>query len=134
MKTEETGALTIDEKVRVSFKESRKPSERQIDFNNTVKLLKDAFPSEDLALGQLYTRWGRCSYIEHVLDLKDRFNEEADASKDFKASVEFCELLIPCQREVQWRIIPARFLFSDSEAQVSFRDESHDITTLCLRD
>lgn len=94
-----THTITIHRIVQTQLKQFLSQEDRQRHFNNAVMLLHDSFPKEDLSKGQLYDRWDLCNrYLQHVLNLRDCFVEEAKASEKFKAPWEFCSLLSNCQR------------------------------------
>ncbi|KAI9842890.1 MAG: hypothetical protein M1837_006722 [Sclerophora amabilis] len=85
--------------VQTQFKSFLSLEQRQKSFNSTVTLIYDVFPKEDTAKGQLYDAWDTCNrYLQHVLNLKDCFMEEMQMSKTFKAPLQFCELVVRCQR------------------------------------
>ncbi|KAI0102845.1 hypothetical protein GGR51DRAFT_562299 [Nemania sp. FL0031] len=49
--------------------------------------------------GQLYDKWAQCdALLKHVISLKDSFGDFYNSNKDFKAPLQFCQLLIECQR------------------------------------
>lgn len=85
--------------VQTQFKYFLSLEQRQKSFNSTVALVYDVFPKASGARGQLYDEWELCNkYLQHVLNLKDCFEQEIKASKAFRAPQQFCELLAHCQR------------------------------------
>lgn len=118
-----TRTIIIHRMVQTQSKQFLGHSDRQRYFNNAMLLLHGAFPSEDLAKGQMYDRWHLCNqYAQHVLNIKDCFAEEARASKSFQAPWELCKLFSSCQRRVSLDMDFARLCFLTRETQVSLRD------------
>jgi hypothetical protein len=119
-----TRTITIHRMVQTQFKQFLGHLDRQRCFNNAVILLYGAFPSEDLATGQMYDRWQLCNqYVQHVLNIKDCFAEEARASKSFKAPWELCKLFSSCQRRVSVHVYLVGLCFLTLELQFSLRDQ-----------
>ena len=95
----DTRVLSIHRVVQMQFKYFLSREQREKSFNSTVTLVHIIFPKEDAAKGQMYDEWGTCNqYLQHVLNLKDCFMEERKLSNNFKAPLQFCELLARCQR------------------------------------
>lgn len=95
----ETRIFTIHRIVQTQFKYFVSLEQKQKSFDDATHLLYNLFPKENETSGQLYDLWKVCNqFLPHVLYLKDCFNEEKQASKSFKASWKFCELLANCQK------------------------------------
>ncbi|KAI4681756.1 uncharacterized protein J4E84_007351 [Alternaria hordeiaustralica] len=74
------------------------PDERQKAFDDAVAFVYKAYPQMD-GRGQLYDHWAECNYYQqHVINLADSFMEEHRASKSFRATWKFCELVNQSQR------------------------------------
>ncbi|KAL3952370.1 hypothetical protein ACCO45_012313 [Purpureocillium lilacinum] len=98
-KNRNTKVLSVHRMVQTQFKHFLSVEERQKNFNDTVALVYNVFPREDVAKGQLYDAWETCNkYLQHVLNLRDCFTEEKTLSASFRATGQFCDLLIQCQR------------------------------------
>lgn len=97
----DTGAISVHQMVQTQFKYHMTPEQRLQCFSNAVALISDLFPTEDSKAGQMYEMWQACNaYAQHVLSLRDCFVEERKLSDDFRASLEFCDLLSRSQRLV----------------------------------
>lgn len=95
----DTSVFSTHRMVQTQFRFFMSLEQRQKAFDHAVALIYDAFPKQDNQQAQLYQNWVQCNrYMQHVLALKDRFQEERKMSKDFKVSWKFCELLKECQR------------------------------------
>lgn len=95
----DTGTLSTHRIVQTQFKYFLSPEQRRCNFNNTVMLVANVFPTEDTKAGQMYERWDACNrYIQHAISLRDCFLDERSISKDFKPNHQFCDLLNRCQR------------------------------------
>ncbi|OJJ42592.1 hypothetical protein ASPZODRAFT_125317 [Penicilliopsis zonata CBS 506.65] len=87
--------------VQTQFRYFLSLDERQKAFANATALVHRAFPkqSDETNQNQLYREWAECNrYLQHVISLVDRFQEERRAMKNFKAPSLFCDLLKDCQR------------------------------------
>jgi hypothetical protein len=94
----DTGTLSIHRMVQTQFKYFMTPEQRLQSFNHAVSLIADLFPAEDSKAAQLYM-WETCNrYAQHVVSLRDCFQEEQKLSKSFKVSWQFCDLLRRSQR------------------------------------
>ncbi|KAH8703633.1 pfs domain-containing protein [Talaromyces proteolyticus] len=98
-KDRDTRILSIHRIVQTQFKYFLSLEQRQKTFDATVSLVYNVLPKPDTSKGQLYEEWEIYNqYLPHVLNLKNCFSEEIERTNVFKASWEFCELLIQFQR------------------------------------
>lgn len=75
--------------------------QRQKAFNDTVELMYLVIPESNIEKGQLYDTWeGYNKYLQHILRLRDIFEEERMSSIAFSAPRKFCEILNDYQRYV----------------------------------
>jgi len=75
------------------------PEQRQKAFNDTVILMSYVVPKSEVEKGQLYDMWeGYNNYLQHILNLRDIFEEERKTSPSFIAPRKFCEILVDYQR------------------------------------
>jgi hypothetical protein len=73
--------------------------QRQQSFAHAAFLIWRAFPQPDTAEAQLYKQWKACEkYIQHVLALKDAFKTQSRLFKGFKATLDFVNLMLACER------------------------------------
>ncbi|KAI0545208.1 pfs domain-containing protein [Xylaria curta] len=96
----DTRAFSIHRMIQTQFRYFLKQSQLQRSFEDAVYLIYQRFPKmgkDDK--GQLYDQWAQCNaLLQHVIYLKDCFKACRSSEKNFKASLEFCELLTECQR------------------------------------
>ena len=93
-------AYSIHRMVQTQYKYFMSPDERQKAFDDAVAFVYKAYPQMD-GRGQLYDHWAECNYYQqHVINLADSFMEEHRASKSFRATWKFCELVNQSQRYV----------------------------------
>ncbi|PVH79292.1 hypothetical protein DL98DRAFT_655534 [Cadophora sp. DSE1049] len=106
-----SGVLTVHRLIQTQFRYFLSPEQRQKAFNDTVTLISFVLPDSDSEKGQLYDTWGGYNrYLQHVLRLRDIFEEERKASTAFTAPQKFCEILSDYQR-----FLYEGFLFEECE-------------------
>lgn len=95
----DSGILTVHRLIQAQFRLFLGPEKCQNAFNDTVTLLSYVIPKSGLEKGQLYDIWEAYNrYLQHVINLRDVFNEEMRTSHPFTATQEFCEILGYYQR------------------------------------
>jgi hypothetical protein len=94
-----TRVLTVHRLIQTQFRYFLDSTQRQKAFDDTVMLVSRVLPESEIEKGQLYDAWEQYNqYMQHVLNLRDIFDEERKSSSSFKASKRFCEMLCDYQR------------------------------------
>ena len=97
----DSGVLTVHRLIQTQFRYFLSLDQRQKVFNDTVTLISSVLPKSDMDKGQLYDTWeGYNKYLQHILKLRDIFEDERKASTAFTAPLKFCEILNDYQRQV----------------------------------
>ncbi|UQC77217.1 uncharacterized protein CLUP02_02684 [Colletotrichum lupini] len=100
----DSGILTVHRLVQTQFRHFLGPERCQEMFNNTVALISCVLPRGDIEKGQLYDSWDWYDrFLQHVMNLRDVFEEERKASHTFTAPQRFCEILNDYQRHLYER-------------------------------
>ncbi|KAJ5184902.1 hypothetical protein N7472_009742 [Penicillium cf. griseofulvum] len=95
----DSGILTVHRLVQSQFRYFWGPEQRQKFFCDTVTLLSYVMRQSGIEKGQLYDAWeGYNRYLQHVINLRDIFEEERKSSCSFRASLIFCDILNDYQR------------------------------------
>lgn len=95
----ESGVLTVHRLIQSQFRYFLGPELRQKFFDGIVTLVSYVVPKSGMETAQLFDAWeGYSRYLQHVLNLRDVFDEERKASDSFKAPLIFCETLNDYQR------------------------------------
>ncbi|KAI7781720.1 hypothetical protein LA080_014486 [Diaporthe eres] len=95
----DTRVFSIHRMVQTQFRYFLDAEELQSSFDDTVTLVYHCFPRQNDEKTQLYDQWTQCNaLLQHVIFLKDCFQECHAAATSFKATWEFCDLLVQCQR------------------------------------
>ncbi|KAK0102761.1 hypothetical protein ONS95_006358 [Cadophora gregata] len=125
-----SGVITVHRLIQTQFRYYLSPAQRQEAFNNTVKLISSVLPETDSDKGQLYDTWESYNrYLQHVLQLRDIFEEERRASTSFMAPVKFCEILKDYQR-----FLYESFSFEECEKTCEInRDAASTLASDCDR-
>ncbi|KAM7213095.1 hypothetical protein V8F06_011518 [Rhypophila decipiens] len=91
--------LTMHRLVQTQFRYYLDAEQRQKVFQDTLTLLSSVVPKSEMEKGQLYDGWdGYNYYLQHVLRVRDIFEEEHKSNPAFKAPRAFCEMLNDYQR------------------------------------
>lgn len=102
----DSGILTIHRLIQKQYRYFLEPDERQRAFNNAVKLLSNVVSKSNIEKAQLFDAWENYNkHLQHVLSLRDAFEDERKLSQTFTASDTFCEMLSDYQRYVN--ILPS---------------------------
>ncbi|CAI6073766.1 unnamed protein product [Clonostachys chloroleuca] len=95
----DSGVLTVHRLIQAQFRYFLAPEQLQKAFNDTIILVSYVLPEIDMEKGQLYEGWESYNrYLQHVISLRDIFQEDSKASRGLKASTLFCEILNQYQR------------------------------------
>lgn len=95
----DTRVFSVHRMVQTQFRYFLDAEELQRSFDDTVTLVYHCFPRQHDEKTLLYDQWAECNtLLQHVIFLKDRFQECHAATTSFKATWEFCDLLVQCQR------------------------------------
>ncbi|KAJ8131316.1 hypothetical protein O1611_g2307 [Lasiodiplodia mahajangana] len=94
-----TRAFSIHRMVQIQFIYLLDQSQLQRRFEDAVSIIYQQFPRMTDENGQLYAEWTQCNaLLQHVISLKESFRACHNSNKNFKAPLQFCELLKDCQR------------------------------------
>ncbi|KAG8163347.1 hypothetical protein KVR01_006644 [Diaporthe batatas] len=95
----DTGVFSVHRMVQTQFRYFLSAEELQQAFQDTINLVHRIFPRQEEEKDQLYDQWDQCNaLLQHVIFLKDCFQECYKTTVPLKATWEFCDLLIQCQR------------------------------------
>ncbi|KAF2228145.1 hypothetical protein BDZ85DRAFT_12299 [Elsinoe ampelina] len=95
----QTQTFTVHRLVQSSYKHFMDQASRQRNFHTASALIHQVFPTQDRKAATLWLRWAECErYLQHVLALRDSFEQKWDDGFKMIASTEYCELSNMCQR------------------------------------